>query len=232
VRLNWNRAGQLQEWIVRFPFELHLKGRTQIFVRRVESAELFDGVHLRQRFQTTNVTTEWLKWLTINEGFEWGVTPNYFPPADIAPHVGSSTSATLGLTFRPTPRLRYEQTYLFSGLDARTPDGQSSRIFHNHISRSTLNYQFTRELSIRAIADYNAVIPNPARVRLVNDERVGVDTLFTYQLGPGTALYLGYTTGLQNVALADEGAPVTRISQPATVVGRQVFLKVSYLLRQ
>ena len=232
VRLNWSHAGQLQEWILRFPFEVQLKGRTQIFVRRVESAERFRGVDLRQAFQTVNVTTEWLKWLSISEGFEWGTTPNYFPPAGIAPHVGESTSATVGLTFRPTPRLRLEQTYLYSGLDAPAADGSPARVFRNHISRSTLNFQFTRELSIRAIVDYNGVAPDPARVRLVDDERIGVDTLFTYQLGPGTALYLGYTTGLQNVALAEAGMPVHRIAGPETVVGRQLFLKASYLFRR
>ena len=65
VRFNWNRAGQLQEWIVRFPFEVHLKGRTQIFVRHVQSNELFRGVDLRGHIQTIDVTTEWLKWLAI-----------------------------------------------------------------------------------------------------------------------------------------------------------------------
>jgi hypothetical protein len=230
TRLNWNHAGELQEWIVRFPFEVHLKGRTQVFVRRVESSERFNGVDLRQKFQTINVTTEWLKWLSINEGFEWGRQPNYFPPAGSAPIVGASTSATIGLTFRPTPRLRYEQTYLYSGLDAR---GQTSetRIFRNHIARSSVNYQFTRELSIRAIADYNAVVPNPQRVRLVNDERVGIDTLLTYQLGPGTAVFVGYTTGLQNLQPLD-GLPAIRIQDPTTVVGRQLFLKMSYLLKR
>ncbi len=89
-RLNWDRAGRLQEWIVRYPFEVHLKGRTQVFVRRVESYELFSGVDLRGHIQTINVTTEWLKWLSITEGFEWGVTPNYFPPP--APHPTSVSS--------------------------------------------------------------------------------------------------------------------------------------------
>jgi hypothetical protein len=231
TRLNWNYAGELQEWIVRFPFEVHLKGRTQVFVRRVESSERFNGVDLRQKFQTINVTTEWLKWLSINEGYEWGRQPNYFPPAGIAPSVGVSTSAMLGLTFRPTPRLRYEQTYLYSGLDARGGASRQDDIFRNHIARSSVNYQFTRELSIRAIADYNAVLPNPRRVRLVNDERVGIDTLVTYQVGPGTAVYFGYTTGLQNLQPV-EGSPAIRVQDPTTVVGRQLFLKMSYLFRR
>jgi hypothetical protein len=223
VRFNWNRAGELQEWIVRFPFEVHLKGRTQVFVRRVESSETINGIDLRQHIQTINVTTEWLKWLSINEGFEWGVTANYFPPAGVAQHVAPSTLGSLGLTFRPTPRLRLEQTYLYSALED---------VFRNHITRSTFNYQFTRALSLRAIVDYNAVHPDPARVRSINDERVGVDTLVTYQLGPATALYFGYTTGFQNVTPGTEGSPATRIDSPTTLVGRQLFVKASYLIRR
>ena len=207
---------------------MHLKGRTQIFVRRVESSELFGGVDLRGHIQTINVTTEWLKWLAITEGYEWGVAPNYFPPAGVAPHTAASTNVALGLTFRPTPRLRQDITYLRSAL--RTHDGDP--IFTNNIARSTFNYQFTRELSVRAIVDYNGVRPDPSRVRLVHDERIGADLLFTYQLGPSTAVYAGYTSGFQNVAPGDTGQPASRIGEPTTEVGRQAFVKISYLWRQ
>lgn len=227
-RLNWNHRGDLQEWIVRFPFEVQLKGRTQIFMRRVESSELFEGVTLRGHIQTIDVTTEWIKWLAITEGLEWGVTPNYFPPARTAPHIGDSLNVRLGLTFRPTPRLRQDVTYLRSSLNM--PAGEP--IFTNNIARATLNYQFTRELSVRAIVDYNAVTPDPRRVRLVNDERIGADLLFTYQVGPSTALYLGYTSGFQNLSPAADGGPAVRIDDPKTQVGRQVLFKLSYLLRR
>ncbi|HYN10098.1 MAG TPA: DUF5916 domain-containing protein [Vicinamibacterales bacterium] len=232
VRVNWNHRGELQEWIVRFPFEVHLKGRTQVFVRRVESYELFQGLDLRAHFQTINVTTEWLKWLSLTEGFEWGRTPNYFPARGIQPYVTDSVTASLGLTFRPTPRLRYELTYLHSSLTGN-PSGSSrnTRVFRNDIARSTLNYQFTRELSLRAILDYNAVVPNPSLVQLIDDRRLGIDALFTYQLGPSTALYVGYTTGFQNVALSPEAGPVARTSTPTTQVGRQLLAKMSYLFR-
>lgn len=227
-RLNWNRAGDLQEWIVRYPFEVWLKGRTQIFVRHVQSNELFGGVNLRGHIQTIDVTTEWIKWLAISEHYEWGVTPNYFPPAGIAPHMGDSTNVALGLTFRPTPRLRHDLTYLRSEL--RAFDGPA--IFTNNIARSNFNYQFTRELSLRAIVDYNTVDRDPLRVRLVNDERIGVDVLLTYQLGPATAVYAGYTSGFQNLSPDAIGSPARRIDDPVTEVGRQVLFKLSYLWRR
>jgi hypothetical protein len=210
-RLNWNRAGQLQEWIFRIPFQIDLKGRTEIFGRRVESFELFNGAALRERFQTINVTIQWLKWLAINQGFEWGVTPNYYPTAGVKPYVTESVNGSLGLTFRPAPRLRYEQTYLYSGLK-----NTNATVFSNNILRSTLNYQFTRELSVRAIVDYNSVIPNPAPVQLFKDKRLGLDTLVTCQAGPGTAMYIGYTTGFQNVMPRNGGSPVLRVAAPTT----------------
>jgi hypothetical protein len=228
VRLNWNRAGDLQDWIVRYPFEVWLKGRTQIFVRHVQSNELFAGVNLRGHIQTIDVTTEWIKWLAITEHYEWGVTPNYFPPAGMAPHMGDSTNASLGLTFRPTPRLRHDLTYLRSALRSR--DG--APIFTNNIARSNFNYQFTRELSVRAIVDYNTVDRDPLRVRLTNDDRVGVDVLLTYQLGPSTAVYAGYTSGFQNLSPDAIGSPARRIDEPTTEVGRQALVKLSYLWRR
>jgi Domain of unknown function (DUF5916) len=233
VRLNWDHAGRLQEWIVRFPFQVDLKGRTSVFVRRVESGERFAGIDLREHFQTIDVSTEWLKWLVLTEGFEWGRTPNYFPAAGVAPSVARSVSASIGVTVRPTPRVRYEQTLLYTGFRA-LPAGNGGNppvIFSDTIARSTVNYQFTRALSLRTILDYGAVIPNPTLVQLTRDKRVGFDTLFTYQVGPSTALYAGYTDAFQNVTLGSDGAPVTPGRTPGASVGRQAIVKLSYLFR-
>ena len=52
----------------------------------------------------------------------------------------------------------------------------------------------------------------------------------TYLLHPGTAVYLGYNSNLQNVGVD----PVTHTLQPSarlTNDGRLLFVKVSYLLR-
>ncbi len=233
ARLNWDHQGRLQEWIVRFPFQIDLKGRTSVFVRRVESYELFAGVDLREDLQTINVTTEWLKWLAVSEGFEWGHTPNYFPPTAVQPFVARSISGSLGLTFRPTPRLRYEQTLLYTGLRVRPGESRpaGAAIFDNTIVRSTLNYQFTRTLSLRTIGDYGAVLPNPQLVRLTRDKRLGIDLLLTYQLGPSTAFYAGYSSSFQNVRRSDDGEAVIPSSTPGTLTGRQVVAKLSYWFR-
>ena len=102
----------------------------------------------------------------------------------------------------------------------------------NHLARSRLNYQFTRELSLRLIVDYNGVIQNPLLTSLTRQKRVTGDVLITYLIHPGTAFYVGYTDRLENLTLGP-GAPasVLRTASPSSTVGRQFFVKLSYLWR-
>ena len=51
----------------------------------------------------------------------------------------------------------------------------------------------------------------------------------TYLVHPGTALYVGYTDGYDNVALDADGSAAIR--NPTTSTGRQFFVKTSYLFR-
>jgi hypothetical protein len=166
----------------------------------------------------------------------WGSEINYFPAAGLEPFLGRARQASLGVTLRPLPPLRLDATYLFSGLAVRSErpivgEAPGSRIFSNHILRSRVNYQFTRALSMRTIVDYGAVLPNAALVDLTQDKRFTADVLFTYLLNPGTALYVGYTDRYENLRIDPLEGGLTRVSSPFQSVGRQVFVKASYLLR-
>ena len=88
--------------------------------------------------------------------------------------------------------------YLQQPADA--PESGRGTIFDNHIVRSRANYQFTRELSLRAILDYNAVLSDPSLVSSGSrTKHLAADMLLTYSFIPGTALYVGYTDGYDNV---------------------------------
>ena len=133
--------------------------------------------------------------------------------------------------------MRFEQTYIYDRLGTRTDRvqpgvSQGIAIFNNHILRSKLNYQFSRALSLRAIVDYNAVLPNTELVGLERTKRLTGDVLVTYLLNPGTALYVGYTDRFENLTL-DRTVPASlrRTATPTTGVGRQFFVKMSYLFR-
>jgi hypothetical protein len=69
-------------------------------------------------------------------------------------------------------------------------------------------------------------------VQRLKDKRVALDTLVTYQVGPGTAIYIGYTTGFQNVMPSIDGWTALRIATPPTQVSQQLFVKVGCLFRR
>ena len=97
-----------------------------------------------------------------------------------------------------------------------------------------MNYQFTRALSLRGILDYNGVLPNSSLVALDRRKHLGADVLLTYLLHSGTALYVGYTDGYDNLQRDASGTAPDAMrpgGAPTVSTGRQIFVKSSYLLR-
>jgi hypothetical protein len=77
-----------------------------------------------------------------------------------------------------------------------------------------------------------SILPNSTLVSLEKEKRLGADVLLTYMVNPGTALHMGFTDRYENLAL-DPMQPryLYRIDRPETSVGRQIFIKLSYLFR-
>ena len=98
---------------------------------------------------------------------------------------------------------------------AGKPGQGQTTVYNNHIARSKVNYQFTRELSLRAIVDYNGVLPNASLVNLDRTKRFGYDLLMTYLIHPGTALYIGYTDIYQNYLFDPSRPPYLQYYQLA-----------------
>jgi hypothetical protein len=144
----------------------------------------------------------------------------------VSPSLAHFVDANVGLTFRPRSRLLLEETYLYSRLSR-----PSASIFDNHIVRSKVNYQFTRSLSLRGIVDYNAILPNESLVALERRKHLTADLLLTYLLHPGTAVYIGFTDGYDNLRVDPVSGRFRPVGAPATSTGRQVFVKSSYLFR-
>ena len=137
----------------------------------------------------------------------------------------------MSATIRPIPGLTVENAYLLTRLrDVATNLNQ----FNNHIIRSKWNYQFNRELSLRVIGQYSSVLANSSNSSLSSRKSINADILFTYLLHPGTAVYVGYNSNLQNLD------PALRLDINNNIVpsrccfindGRQFFVKISYLFR-
>ncbi len=70
-------------------------------------------------------------------------------------------------------------------------------------------------------------------VRLLDQNSFNGDVLFTYMVTPGTAIYAGYNSNLQNLdrSLANTPDGLLRTRSAFLNDGRQVFIKLSYLFR-
>ncbi|MCU1238860.1 MAG: rane associated hydrolase [Candidatus Solibacter sp.] len=223
----FDHKGVQQDWRINPGFNIELPRSTFFSVSRGEAFERFQNINFRHAGTGFGGHSEYFKRATFDANYNFSTTINYNPSANLLPFLASERDVQADFTFRPTARLKLEELYFYTAL--RTRD---AAVFVNHLARSRLNYQFTRELSLRMIVDYNGVLANPQLVNLTRQKRITGDVLLTYLIHPGTALYLGYTDRLENLRLLPGAPPtVSTIGFPSTTTARQFFAKVSYLFR-
>jgi hypothetical protein len=170
------------------------------------------------------LTDRSLRSVRVQVGFDSGLRLNYIPPAGQPPAVGRYTSGNVTVSVSPFDGLAIDNSYLLDRMLSRTSD---QAVFNSHIFRSTWNWQLSRELSVRFIAQYDALLTNPARTSAGKSRNFNADFLVTYLVHPGTALYVGYNSNFRRPGLSENGPPQDRFTND----GRQFFVKVSYLLR-
>ncbi|MBV8846683.1 MAG: carbohydrate binding family 9 domain-containing protein [Bryobacterales bacterium] len=235
--LDFDHRNVQQDWVVQPGFNFEFSHSTYIGVNRGEIFERFNNLNFRRHNAYLGLHSEYFKRATIDINYNQGSRINYDVPSSIPAFLGNGQDFQATLTFRPTNRIKIDEIYFYTHLKTR-PDSFAgaapdlSTVFVNHLIRSRLNYQFTRELSLRVILDYNAVLQNPALISLDRQKQITGDILLTYLLHPGTAFYIGYTDTLENLALIP-GDPATtvRTGFPSVTTSRQFFAKISYLFR-
>ena len=183
----------------------------------------FAQQRLRVAFETQMFAT-----VGFNVELSRGDAINLAPAPGFGPELADSYYAEFGLLWRPLARLRHDLTYLYTQLD---DPGGAGEIFADHILRSRWNYQFTRELSLRLIAQHEATDPGPL-TSLTRDENLNFDLLVRYVINPWSALYAGFNTNSSNFALVDTelGTEMVRTNELQRD-GKQLFVKFSYLLQ-
>ncbi|MCH6554667.1 MAG: hypothetical protein IH793_10985, partial [Acidobacteria bacterium] len=155
---------------------------------------------------------------------------NFAPPAGRESFLANTRDATFTLTLRPLTPLRIDNSYLFSRLRDRDT---GASIFNNNILRSRWNWQFSRELSVRFILQYDATLANPDLTALETTKNINADILITYLVNPWTALFVGYNGNAQNLDVVPTatGAQIVRPRRRFINDAKQFFVKFSYLLR-
>lgn len=123
------------------------------------------------------------------------------------PDIGRGHTIDLTATLRPTSRVQIDLSYS----RARLSSVATSELFYDgYIGRVVGVYQFTPEIFLRVIGQYDQF-----------NKAIDFYPLLSYKLNPFTIFYAGST-----YSLSDFGSPFgTRQT------GRQYFLKLQYLLR-
>ena len=196
------------------------------------------------------IQTGYFPKVTVGASYDWGDGANFVASASAPaplnqPFLARQDTATGTLTFRPMKPLKIENTYLFERLRATDSTyqlaasqipGIGKGIFNNHIVRSKWNWQFTPQLSLRMILQYNSVLANTPGTAvypytyLPTQKEFNADFLVTYLVHPGTAIYLGYNSDLQNLDVMP-GLGVLNTAKGHINDSRQFFVKVSYQFR-
>jgi len=216
-----------QDWSIRPQVNIEMPHTTFFGVYHAEIFERFDNINFRRSDNGGGFHTEYFKRATFDAGYSKGTRINYDVVSMLPAFRGNGDELQANITLRPTSRLKLDEIYYLTRLYTAGPNPES--VFINHLARSRATYQFTRELSLRLILDYNGVLQNPALINLDRQKRITGDVLLTYLLHPGTAFYIGYTDRLENLALFP--GQVNRIGFPSTTTGRQFFTKISYQFR-
>jgi hypothetical protein len=141
-------------------------------------------------------------------------------------------------TVQPLRQLTADNTYL---LDRDHAVANGAFVYESQVLRTKVNYQFTRAISARVIAEYDSTLANPNETSLPRTKQIGTEALLTWLPHPGTAVYIGYNNDMQNLdRLLCKGFPNGVCDSDNTVApraphllndGRQIFIKASYLFR-
>jgi hypothetical protein len=152
------------------------------------------------------------RWLNVDGQYFFGDAV-YYDAVD--PFQGESYDARVGFTLQPSGRLSQAFSYRRVSFDRKS---SGEHVYDLDLIYSRTTYQFSRQFYIRAIAQFDS-----------SRYRVLTDFLSSYELRPGTVVYAGYGSLIEQRGYVD-GAWVPGTGEYATSQ-RGLFFKASYLHR-
>ena len=197
-------------------------------VTEVLRTQDFAGLPRAQAYDYGNFSANYrnsvLSSLTVDLSYRQGDALNLVPRAGFLPYVADTNRTDISVLFRPIERLRIDNSYVRTELDG-------GKVFSNEILRSSWNYQFTREMSLRFIAQYENTDAGQF-TRLKDDKNMNFDILLRYVLNPWSALYFGYNTNQSNFDIIEtEGVREVVTTDDLKRDGSQFFVKFSYMFQ-
>ncbi|MFN8587647.1 MAG: DUF5916 domain-containing protein [Candidatus Eisenbacteria bacterium] len=205
-------TGRLTDFSVRPELVVHFERSTAIGAGVNRLSAWYAGRAFEPGFRQF-LWAETGRWQTVRPGFfvSRGSDILY---SEVA--VGSSVSPEVWADLRFSDR--FGGSFSMNATRIRR-DSNDSRFAEAVVPRVRLNYQLTRELSVRWITEWRDRRRYDEHDALVaRDRQLTEDLLLSYLLRPGTVFYLGYATRLTG----DESGPLS-------AAGHSLFTKASWL---
>ena len=207
--LVWNTDGLRKDAWMRLECDLQMKGQTSMHPSMMWSSERLSGILFHDIWRVHFCWhSSFSEMLGVNGSVNYGhlVARNEDPPV-----MGKEQFHNLGLTLKPRHNILLEPSINYDRSENRDT---GEELFEGYIFRTRLNYQFTRELSMRLVVQYDDF-----------DKAWDFDPLLTYRLSPFSLFYIGSTYDYAAVDLGESNT--TRWKSTS----RQFFLKLQYLFR-
>jgi hypothetical protein len=169
--------------------------------------EKFGGIFhegVRRGFINFNINT--LKLITLGGYFEIG---KYIIRSE-NPSVGYGMDIEFWSTFKPYHNIVMQNNYVYYEL---TKGYRGEKVYAGYILRNTTSYNFTKDITLRLITEYNTFSGS-----------LYLNPLGSYRPSPFTIFYFGFTD-MFNDTDTPNGLPKYVLSD------RQFFLKMQYLFR-
>jgi len=201
---NWNFEGDRKSQRFQLSVDAQLKGQIELDLEFRTNDERFRGEQFEGLDRVAlSVETAFSQVLQGGFSVDHG---EQLARNTALPVVGRGTEVEAFATIRPASWIALHPSYAHSDLSAG-----GERIFSGYILRNRTDLQFTRELFLRLVVEYDNF-----------DRALSIEPLLTYRVNPFTLIYVGSARGYQEFA-GPRGWTRTET---------QYFAKVQYLIRK
>jgi len=201
---NWNFVGERKAQGAEAGLSANLRGQTYVGLEYQHEDERFRGIDFEGLDQfEIYAETNFSQPLRFGAGVEFGeaIARNLPTPA-----AGRGTDVEMWMAIRPLSWITVQPTLSYSRLSVN-----GDEVFSGYILRTRTELQFTRQLFVRLVVQYDDF-----------DRVLSLEPLFTYRANPFTLVYIGSTRGYQ-----DFGQPFGWKRYDT-----QYFAKMQYLIRR
>lgn len=208
-------------------------------LRPIDYPALTHNVEYHGHAEGISFNTAPVPYFAMAASYYQGATINFQPPSNEGPGPVNVSTPSVDVELKPTHSMDLQNRYVYTHFTL--PD-TGEVVYDNHELISRWNYQLTKAVSLNLIGQYISTLPHQENTDLANSKTLFGDALFTFMPHPGTAVYFGYIGNFANLDRALCTREVDGMCNPNDPIlpptdstlmndGKNIYLKVSYLLR-